>query len=96
MDTNKLTYYDQIVPLFKTGKLTPDSEIAQGTAPHTVGFVEGPDSKTFASGETEWFTMVPTIYNADTPGHSPGFWSVATSPPGLTFSIRPSRVRPLF
>ncbi|SFN89201.1 putative spermidine/putrescine transport system substrate-binding protein [Cohaesibacter marisflavi] len=71
MDTNKLTYYDQIVPLFKTGKLTPDSEIAQGTAPHTVGFVEGPDSKTFASGETEWFTMVPTIYNADTLGIRP-------------------------
>ena len=71
MDTNKLTYYDQIVPLFKTGKLTPDSEIAQGTAPHTVGFVEGPDSKTFASSETEWFTMVPTIYNADTLGIRP-------------------------
>ncbi len=71
MDTSRLTYYDQIVPLFKTGKLLPDSVIAQGTAPHTVGFVEGPDSKTFASGETGWFTMVPTIYNADTLGIRP-------------------------
>ena len=71
MDTKKLTYYDKIVPLFKNGKLTPDSEIAQGTAPHTVGFVEGKDSKTFAKSETEWFTMVPTIYNADTLGIRP-------------------------
>jgi len=71
MDTSRLTYYDKIVPLFKTGKLLPDSVIAQGTAPHTVGFVEGPDSTTFAAGETGWFTMVPTIYNADTLGIRP-------------------------
>jgi putative spermidine/putrescine transport system substrate-binding protein len=71
MDTSRLTHYDQIVPLFKTGKLLPDSVIAQGTAPHTVGFVDGPDSKEFAKGETGWFTMVPTIYNADTLGIRP-------------------------
>ncbi|MCQ2005743.1 PotD/PotF family extracellular solute-binding protein [Rhizobium sp. NRK18] len=71
MDTSKLKYYDKIVPLFKTGKLTPNSVIAQGTAPHTVGFVEKPGDKTFASGETGWFTMVPTIYNADTLGIRP-------------------------
>ena len=71
MDVSRLKYYDAIVPLFKTGKLTPDSVIAQGTAPHTVGYVEGPDSTTFAKGETGWFTMVPTIYNADTLGIRP-------------------------
>ncbi len=71
MDTSRLTYYDKIVPLFKTGKLLPDSVIAQGTAPHTVGFVDSPDSKEFAKGETGWFTMVPTIYNADTLGIRP-------------------------
>ena len=70
-DTKKLTYYDKIVPLFKNGKLKPDSVIAQGTAPHTVGFVEKQDATTFAKGETQWFTMVPTIYNADTLGIRP-------------------------
>jgi putative spermidine/putrescine transport system substrate-binding protein len=70
-DTKRLTYYDKIVPLFKTGKLKPDSVIAQGTAPHTVGFVEKPDATTFAKSETQWFTMVPTIYNADTLGIRP-------------------------
>ncbi|MET3600276.1 PotD/PotF family extracellular solute-binding protein [Martelella mangrovi] len=71
MEVERLTYYDDIVPLFKTGKLTPDSEIAQGTAPHTVGFVNAPGDKTFASSETGYMTMVPTIYNADTLGIRP-------------------------
>src|SRR5882724_4974777 len=71
MDVKKLKYYDKIVPLFVTGKLTPDSKIAQGTAPHTVGFVTGKDSKAFAKEPTQWMTMVPTIYNADTLGIRP-------------------------
>jgi putative spermidine/putrescine transport system substrate-binding protein len=71
MDVKKLKYYDKIVPLFITGKLTPDSVIAQGTAPHTVGFVEAQDAKTFAKQPTQWMTMVPTIYNADTLGIRP-------------------------
>jgi len=69
MEIKKLKYYDKIV--FKTGKLTPDSVIAQGTAPHTVGYVEKPGDKKFAKSETEYFTMVPTIYNADTLGIRP-------------------------
>ena len=71
MDTKKLKYFDKIVPLFINGKLTPDSVIAQGTAPHTVGFVEGQESTKFSKTPTEWFTMVPTIYNADTLGIRP-------------------------
>lgn len=71
MDTTKIKYFDKIVPLFITGKLTPDSVIAQGTAPHTVGFVEGADSTTFAKEPTQWMTLIPTIYNADTLGIRP-------------------------
>jgi len=71
MDTKKIKYYDKIVPIFTTGKLTPDSEIAQGTAPHTVGFTKGKDSVEFADQETDWMTLIPTIYNADTLGIRP-------------------------
>ena len=71
MDTKKLKFFDKVVPLFITGKLTPDSVIAQGTAPHTVGFVEGKESTKFSKTPTEWFTMMPTIYNADTLGIRP-------------------------
>ncbi|OLP56483.1 ABC transporter substrate-binding protein [Rhizobium rhizosphaerae] len=71
MDVKKLKYFDKVVPLFITGKLKPDSVIAQGTAPHTVGFVEKPGDKKFAKEPTQWFTMMPTIYNADTLGIRP-------------------------
>jgi len=71
MDTSRLTNYKYISQLFKNGKLTPESTIAQGTAPHTVGFVEGKDSVKFASAETQWMTLIPTIYNADTLGIRP-------------------------
>ena len=71
MDISKIANYDKIVGIFKDGKLTPTSTIAQGTAPHTVGFVEGPGSTTFADQSSGWMTLIPTIYNADTLGIRP-------------------------
>jgi putative spermidine/putrescine transport system substrate-binding protein len=71
MDVSKIANYDKIVGIFRDGKLTPDSVIAQGTAPHTVGFVEGPGSSAFVQEESGWMTLIPTIYNADTLGIRP-------------------------
>ncbi|MAH64242.1 MAG: ABC transporter substrate-binding protein, partial [SAR324 cluster bacterium] len=39
--------------------------------PHTVSFTDGPNSKSFSKSMTNWYTMVPTIYNADTLGIRP-------------------------
>lgn len=71
MDTSKIANYDKIVGIFRDGKLTPESVIAQGTAPHSVGFVDGPDGKAFVNEESGWMTLIPTIYNADTLGIRP-------------------------
>jgi putative spermidine/putrescine transport system substrate-binding protein len=71
MDTSRIEQYDNIAGTFRTGKLTPDSEIAQGTAPHTVGFVEGANGTSFVQEESGWMTLIPTIYNADTLGIRP-------------------------
>jgi putative spermidine/putrescine transport system substrate-binding protein len=71
MDVSKIKNYDKIVGIFKDGKLTPDSVIAQGTAPHSVGFVEAMDGTSFAKEQTNWMTLIPTIYNADTLGIRP-------------------------
>jgi putative spermidine/putrescine transport system substrate-binding protein len=71
LDVKKIKYFDQIVPLFTTGKLTPTSSIGQGTAPCKVSFVEGASSTKFAPSPTEWMTLIPTIYNADTLGIRP-------------------------
>ena len=87
MDISRLQKFDKIVGIFKDGKLTPTSKIAQGTAPHTVSFVENPGDKQFAAGMTNWYTMVPTIYNADTLGIRPdligrpiGSWTELLNP----------------
>ena len=71
LDIKKIKYYDEIVPLFKSGKLTPTASVGQGTAPCRVSYVEGAESKTFAPAPTEWMTLIPTIYNADTLGIRP-------------------------
>ena len=71
MDTKKIKLFDKIVPIFTTGKLTPTSVVAQGTAPNTVAFVDGKAGTKFAPHPTEWTTLIPTIYNADTLGIRP-------------------------
>ncbi len=71
MDTSKIKNYDKIVGIFRNGKLTPESTIAQGTAPHSVGFTSGPDGTEFVNEESGWMTLIPTIYNADTLGIRP-------------------------
>ena len=71
MDTSKIANYDKILGTFRSGKLTPESVIAQGTAPHTVGFTSGPNGKDFVQEESGWMTLIPTIYNADTLGIRP-------------------------
>ena len=71
MDTSKIKNYDKIVGIFRNGKLTPESTIAQGTAPHTVGFTSGANGKDFVDNESGWMTLIPTIYNADTLGIRP-------------------------
>ena len=71
LDTTKIKEFDKIAPLFITGKLTAESKIAQGTAPHKVMFLKAQDSTEFASEPTQWATLIPTIYNADTLGYRP-------------------------
>jgi putative spermidine/putrescine transport system substrate-binding protein len=71
MDTSRIANYDKIAGTFRSGKLTPTSEIAQGTAPHTVGFTSGANGTDFTQEESGWMTLIPTIYNADTLGIRP-------------------------
>ncbi len=71
VDAKKIKDFDKIVPIFTTGKLTPDTEIAQGTAPHKVMFLEGQNSTEFAAAPTDWVTLIPFQYNADTLGYRP-------------------------
>src|SRR5271165_5638665 len=61
MDAKKIKLYDKIVPIFTKGRLNPQAPVGQGTTPYSVGYVEGPNGKTFAKGATGWMTLIPTI-----------------------------------
>ena len=72
MDTKKIKYFDQIVPIFTKGELPDGTPISnQGTAPYEVSFLEEEGGKSFASETTEFMTAIPTVYNADTLGIRP-------------------------
>ncbi len=71
LDVTRMAEFDRIVPIFTTGKLTDTAAMAQGTAPHKVMFLPQQYATSFATSPTNWATMIPTIYNADTLGYRP-------------------------
>jgi putative spermidine/putrescine transport system substrate-binding protein len=72
LDAKKIKEFDNITPVFTKGELPNGKKIGdQGTAPKKVMFLEGKDSTTFATAPTEWVTLIPTVYNADTLGIRP-------------------------
>jgi putative spermidine/putrescine transport system substrate-binding protein len=71
MDTQKIKLFDKIVPIFTKGEFSGKKISSQGTAPFKVSYLSGPESKQFSKTPTRWFTLVPTIYNADTLGVRP-------------------------
>ncbi|WP_445242147.1 ABC transporter substrate-binding protein [Methylovirgula sp. 4M-Z18] len=72
LDAKKIKEFDNITPVFTKGELPNGKKIGdQGTAPKKVMFLEGANSTTFAKEVTEWVTLIPTVYNADTLGIRP-------------------------
>jgi putative spermidine/putrescine transport system substrate-binding protein len=64
--------WDQTVPIFTTGKFPDGRPIAnQGLSPMKIGFWTGPDAKKLADKPTDFLTMVPSLFNADTLGLRP-------------------------
>ena len=72
LDARKIKQFDNITPVFTKGELPNGKKIGdQGTAPKKVMFVEGQNSTKFATSPTQWVTLIPTVYNADTLGIRP-------------------------
>lgn len=72
MDTKKIKNYDKIVPIFTKGELPDASKTTRvGIAPIKVSFLEGAESSKFAAEPTQYMTLIPTVYNADTLGIRP-------------------------
>ncbi len=72
IDVKRIERFDQIVPIFTTGQFEGlPVENAQGTSPIKVMYLKGQDSKEFSDTPTDWATMIPFQYNADTLGYRP-------------------------
>src|SRR5450755_3634414 len=72
LDAKKIKEFDNITPVFTKGQLPNGKKIGgQGTAPWKVLYVDGANSKTFSATPTEFVTLIPTVYNADTLGIRP-------------------------
>lgn len=72
IDVKRLTHYEQIVPIFTKGTLPDGRAVArQGTAPIKVSYLTGEMANAFAHAPTQWMTLIPTVYNADTLGIRP-------------------------
>ena len=71
MDTGKITLFDQITTVFTKGEVDGKKIGDQGTAPIKVTYLEDQFGKSFAADPTDWMTLIPTVYNADTLGIRP-------------------------
>ncbi len=72
IDVTRIKNFDKIAPFFTTGEFNGmPIETAQGTAPIKVMYVEGQESPEFSATPTDWATLIPFQYNADTLGYRP-------------------------
>jgi putative spermidine/putrescine transport system substrate-binding protein len=71
IDTKRIKNADKITSLFTKGEVAGKKVGDQGTAPKKVMYLEKPDSKTFSAQPTQFMTLIPTVYNADTLGIRP-------------------------
>ncbi|MCW5219880.1 extracellular solute-binding protein [Verminephrobacter aporrectodeae subsp. tuberculatae] len=71
IDTRRIKNADKITPLLTTGKVAGKAVGEQGTAPKKVIYLEGENSRKFAPAPTQFMSLIPTVYNADTLGIRP-------------------------
>ena len=71
MDTSKIKRFDDITTVFTKGEVNGKKIGDQGTAPIKVSYLEKQFGKKFSSSPTQWLTLIPTVYNADTLGIRP-------------------------
>ena len=71
MDAKRIKLVNEITPVFTKGEIGGKKIGDQGTAPKKVSFLPAREAKTFATEQTQWMTLIPTTYNADTLGIRP-------------------------
>jgi len=87
MDARRIKHADKITPVFTRGEIAGKKIGDQGTAPRKVFYLESKTSTKFSAAPTQWITLIPTVYNADTLGIRPdlikrpiGSWAELLNP----------------
>ncbi|XQF92643.1 ABC transporter substrate-binding protein [Pseudoalteromonas espejiana] len=78
IEKKRLTYFNEINTLTKTGKLTPDANIGAGDAPYKLLNVQ--DNGTLSADESELISFLPYVHNVDSFGYN-----TAMIKPGIAY-----------
>ena len=71
IDARRIKNADKITSLFTKGEVAGKKVGDQGTAPKKVMYLPGANATTFSTSPTQFMTLIPTVYNADTLGIRP-------------------------
>ncbi len=68
IDKKRLQYWDEINPLSKTGKISPEAKIGAGDAPYKILHIQ-PDGK-LGTEHTDQISFLPYVHNVDSFGYN--------------------------
>jgi putative spermidine/putrescine transport system substrate-binding protein len=68
IDKRRLTYWDEINDLTKTGKLTPQASLGAGDAPYQILHVQ--KDNTLGANHTDTISYLPYVHNVDSFGYN--------------------------
>ncbi|MFY8350678.1 ABC transporter substrate-binding protein [Pseudoalteromonas sp. SSM20] len=68
IDINRLTYWDEINPLTKTGKIVPEAKLGVGDSPNKLLFVQ--PNGTLGNNPSSHISFLPYVHNVDSFGYN--------------------------
>ncbi len=71
IDIKRIKLWDKVTPIYAKGEFLGKQVSRVGISPYEVMYLPGKEANTFADGPTEWASMIPGVFNADTLGIRP-------------------------
>jgi putative spermidine/putrescine transport system substrate-binding protein len=71
IEIKRIKLWDKMTPIYTKGNFDGNPVSRQGVSPIKVQYLANAEAKSFAKEPTEWATVVPGVYNADTLGMRP-------------------------
>ena len=71
IDISRINLWDQVTPIYTEGQFLGKEISRVGISPFEVMWLPSKEATTFADGPTDWASMMPGVFNADTLGIRP-------------------------